>query len=151
MADAIHPGPPPPPYDQLRETAHGQALAEIGRRLAAIEHTEERRAGASELRNKLFAAFGSAITAGALAFGTWIWSVQADVGQLRADVDRGVERLEEHRASGGGHPEAIVARVSRNEGRIEANAASAARIEARLAGVESKLEEILERLPRRTR
>lgn len=128
-------------------------LRSLATRLDRIERSEERRAGAEAFRSRLLAAFGSLITAGALALGGWVWSVQGDVGDLGHATNRNAERLEEHRRQGGpmGHPESVIARTAVNEGRISALESTARSTESRLNGIEAKLDEVLERLPRRGR
>lgn len=128
-------------------------LRSLATRLERIERSEERRAGAEAFRSRLLALFGSLITAGALALGGWVWSVQGDVGDLNHATHRNAERLEEHRRQGGpqGHPESTIARTAVNEGRITANAEGVRRIESRLDGIEDKIDELLERSGRRGR
>lgn len=163
MPDALTPTPagaPPPPYDRLPDTAGADVLSRIEARLTRIEASETKRAasdaeraGAVKTLTTMWAIFGGLITAGAIALGGWVWSIQGDVGDLVHETQRNAERLEEHRRQGGpmGHPESVIARTATNEGRITANADGIRRVEGRLDGIEDKLDEVLERLPRRTR
>lgn len=144
MPEAI----PPPPFGEEDSISGAPSLASLSRQVSRLAAAENARAASSAVLTRMWAVFGTTITAGAVALGGWVWTVQADVGDLGHATRRNSERLEVHAASGGGHPESVIARIARVEGRAEANAASALRVENHLEAVDAKLDEILERLPR---
>lgn len=149
MADPIL----PPPHGGAVTPAPADSLASIDQRLSAIERSEERRAGAAKTLTTMWAIFGVVITSGAIAFGTWVWTIQGDVSDLAHATVRNAERLQEHASRGGplGHPDSVIARTAVNEGRIGALESSVQRIDERLGDIDRKVDELLERMPRRSR
>ena len=125
-------------------------LQELRGQVSQLQLAEERRTAQASLLTRLWAVFGAIITAGAVSMGGWVWTIQADVNAAAASIARNAERIEEHRRQGGpmGHPESTLSRTAVNEGRITANADGIRRVEGRLDGIEDKIDEVLERLPR---
>lgn len=122
---------------------------EVERKVEAIEKL------VSFVRGALwvFGVLGGLFTTALVAAFVWVWTVNADVGRLDAAANRNAERIQEHRRAGGpqGHPASTIQASNQNGERVRALERDVERLEAAFASVDTKLDQVLERLPRRRR
>lgn len=140
------PGPMERAAMALERMAAGSS-AESSARLTKLEEL----ATAARTTIRVLMALGGLASAIAVAFGGWVWAVNQDVILTEVAVEQIKEDLEGHMAQGGpmGHPASVIERTTRNEGRILTLEQRADRRDATLSAINLKLEQILERLPRR--
>lgn len=140
------PGPMERAVMALERMATGSS-AESNARLAKLEEL----ATSAKTTVRVLMALGGIATAIALALATWVWAINQDVILTEAAVARVKEDLSGHMQQGGpmGHPASVIERTTRNEGRILTLEQRADRRDAALVAINTKLEQILERLPRR--
>lgn len=150
-------GAPPPDYGSLPDTGQATPVnlevppsSPLGR-VAALAATN-----ASTLTFFRGAIWVFGICGGLLgvalvgAFG-WVWSVEGRVSTVEIKVEATESDLQDHASSGGaeGHPASTLARTAAVESDVQSLERDQERTEEAIRDINRKLDEVLERLPRR--
>jgi len=129
-APYVSEAPPELPSSYVRKT-----LTEIKKAQQAQVVIEAERAGAQKLRTRLFAIFGSMITAAAIGGFVWVWDAQASNQSQDAAIERINERAHEHDPTPPGHEE-IEAQQATTDRRVDGIERSTKAITGRLDRME---------------
>jgi hypothetical protein len=120
--------------EYVQATLHAIKV-ELGKQREA----EAERMGATKLRNRMLAAFGSLITAGALAGFGWVAEVQSSTLEHASKLERIEERAHDHDPPPNGHQD-LEAAITSNRERLQSAEHNVAGINARLDRMEREAE-----------
>lgn len=138
--------PEPPDFDDSASFAINTPVrSPLERRIEALEKAQQRRAGALWFASIL----SGLLVPGILAGFAWTWSINGDVIRHEGMIARNAEAHVAH-IRRPGH-DGTVERTSQNAERIRALEQRADETRTSLREIGEKLDDILERLPRRRR
>lgn len=120
--------------------AQATTIGELGERLSRIENIEQQRVGATKALRTVWLLIGSLMTAAAIGFFTWVFTIQQTINDQGSRIERLIERLGDHVARGGpqGHPDSAITQTQLNRQQIGQTNDRVSSIDARLTIVENR-------------